>query len=533
MKLKKTITLSMAALFALGLMSFDILYSTGEADYTGSPIDGADCTSCHADFALNTGGGSVTIASSPSLASGYTAGADYTISVTVTKSGQSAFGFGFEALKSGNTDGGILSAINAGSKSLVVAGPTNMVHDGSGIGSGTFTFTFNWKAPATSTGTVTFYAAGNATDDDGTASGDYVYTSSLVVNEAAAAAGITITAADYTNLPASNFQNIDTLPVVAITPGAAGANVTWDFTALNANLNVANELITPSTGLLGSSFPTANMCLNQGNTDYLYFDQQLSGIDLLGYAGDLLQNGAPFEAVVLSNPETVITFPSTYTTSFNDVSAYDASYAYNGTYSGIQVDSVREKETITITSLIDGYGTVITPTYATGYPCIRQNVTKVSVDSTWAKIVNPLSGLHYWISTSGTTSTYRSFTYITNVIGGPIVDIQMKADAAGNANTDISEVKWNPATPVGIAKYSNSDIRVYPNPASEYLIINKTSKENLNVVMYDVMGREVLNSAINGQSTKISVASLANGTYILKMFNKGAIVQTNNIIINN
>ena len=268
MKLKKTITLSIAALFALGLMSFDILYSTGEADYTGSPADGgADCTSCHTGT-VNTGGGSVTITSSPSLASGYTADADYTISVTVAKAGQTAFGFGFEALKSGNTDGGILSSINAGSQSMVGTGPTNMVHNGSGVGTGTFTFTFNWKAPATSTGTVTFYAAGNATDDDGTASGDFVYTSSLVVSEAAAAAGIIITDADYSNLPASNFQNIDTLPVVAITPGASGANVTWDFSALNANLNVTNDLITPSTGLLGSSFPTANMCLNQGNTDY-------------------------------------------------------------------------------------------------------------------------------------------------------------------------------------------------------------------------------------------------------------------------
>ncbi|OFY85080.1 MAG: hypothetical protein A3F72_04865 [Bacteroidetes bacterium RIFCSPLOWO2_12_FULL_35_15] len=529
--MKKNFTLSIATLFALGLMSFDILYSTGEPDYTGSPADGgADCTSCHSGI-VNTGEGSVTIASSPSLATGYAAGADYTISITVAKAGQTAFGFGFEALKSGNTDGGILSAINAGSQSLVGTGPTNMVHNGSGIGTGTFTFTFNWKAPAASTGTVTFYAAGNASDDDGTSSGDFVYTTSLVVNEAAAA-GITITNADFTNLPVNNFQNTDTLPVVAISPGAAGANVTWDFTALNADINISNNIITPSGGLLASFFPTANRCLKQGTTDHFYFDEQPSELNLLGYAGDILQNGTPYEAVVLSNPETIITFPSTYNTTFNDVSAYDVKFEYNGTYSGFQIDSVREKETITISSLIDGYGTVITPTHTTGFPCIRQFVTKVSVDSTWAKIVNPLSGLHYWINTSGTTSTFKSYSYITNSFG-PIVDIQMKADATGSANTDISEVKWNPATPVGIAKYSNSDITVYPNPAAEYLIVNKTSNENLNVVMYDIMGREVLTSTVNGQSAKISIASLANGTYILKMFNKGAIVQTNNLIINN
>ena len=111
----------------------------------------------------------------------------------------------------------------------------------------------------------------------------------------------------------------------------------------------------------------------------------------------------------------------------------------------------------------------------------------------------------------------------------------MKANTTGNANTDISEVKWNPlAGFTGISTFdNNSGITVYPNPASEYLIISNTSNDNLNLVIYDLTGREVLNSVINGQSKKISVSSLANGTYILKMFNKGEVVKTNNIVINN
>lgn len=531
--MKKTITLSIATLFALGLMSFDRLYSTGEPDSTGSPADGgATCLNCHTGNAINAAGGSVTISSSPSLAGGYTPGADYTISVTVAKPGQSQFGFDFEALKSGNTDGGSLTVLNSATQIMVGAGPTNMVHtDATITGPSTQTFTFKWTAPVVSTGTVTFYASGNAADGDGGTSGDFIYTTSLAVNESVPAAGITITDADFSNLPVNNFLNTDTLPVVAITPGSAGANVTWDFTALNTDQNISNILITPSGGLLSSYFPTANRCLKQGTTDHFYFDEQTSGLNLLGFAGDVLQNGAPYEAVVLSNPETIITFPSSYNTTFNDVSAYDVTFEYNGTYSGVQVDSVREKETTTINSLVDGYGTVKTPAYATGFPCIRQFITKVSVDSTWAKIVNPISGLHYWINTSGSTDTYKSYSYITNSLG-PIVDIQMKANATGSSNTDISEVKWNPYDPTSVSKYSNSEIVVYPNPASENLIINKISNENMNVVIYDIMGREVLTAALNGKSTKMSVASLANGTYILKMFNKGAVVQTNNVIIN-
>lgn len=185
MKTKKTILLSLAALVALGLMSFGILEAAGWPDYTGSPADGgADCTSCHADNVVNTGGGSVTITSSPSFTLGkYIPGADYTISVTVVKTGQTAFGFGFEALKASNADGGTLASINSGSQMMAGVNATNMVQNGVGIGTGTFTFTFKWTAPIATTGTVTFYAAGNATNEDGQTTGDYVYTTSLIVNE--------------------------------------------------------------------------------------------------------------------------------------------------------------------------------------------------------------------------------------------------------------------------------------------------------------------------------------------------------------
>src|ERR1035437_9471009 len=102
--MKTKIILSIAALFALGLMSFNILEPTGIAGYSGSPADGgSNCTDCHGDNAVNTGGGSVTISLPPSLANGYTPNQAYTISVTVTKAGQVAFGLDFEALNTLNT----------------------------------------------------------------------------------------------------------------------------------------------------------------------------------------------------------------------------------------------------------------------------------------------------------------------------------------------------------------------------------------------------------------------------------------------
>ena len=221
MKTKKTIILSIAALMAIGLMSFDILYGTGESDKTGSPADGGTtCRDCHGDFALNAAGGSVTITTSPLIPAGYTPGAIYTISVTVAKTGQTEFGFDLEALKTGNTNGGILAVLNT-STQIMGTPVTNMVHNGVGIGTGTKTFTFKWTAPAAGTGTVTFYASGNACDGDGSTGGDYVYTSSLVVIE-----DLTIGIANY-----SYNSNI------SVYPNPASNNI-YIKNASNENLNL-------------------------------------------------------------------------------------------------------------------------------------------------------------------------------------------------------------------------------------------------------------------------------------------------------
>ena len=222
MKPKKTIILSLTALMAIGLMSFSILYDTGEPDKTGSPADGgATCIDCHGDFALNAGGGSVTVALSPSVSAGYSPGTVYTVTVTVAKTGQTDFGFDLEALKTGNTSAGTLATTSAATQ-LMGTPVINMVQNGTGVGVGTKTFSFHWTAPAAGAGTVTFYASGNACNGDGSTGGDYVYTTSLPVIEGSNTTGI----AKYIN-------NSD----INVYPNPASNNISIK-TASNENLNV-------------------------------------------------------------------------------------------------------------------------------------------------------------------------------------------------------------------------------------------------------------------------------------------------------
>lgn len=187
--MKKILLIFTIFMMAAGLMAFEILSSNGKAGYTNSPGEG-NCTACHSGT-VNSGSGSVTITSSPTLADGYTRGATYTMTVKVTNNdapNNTLFGFGFEALFSTGANGGTLNITNSSLtqlKTTTVESNTrnNVVHTGSGnTGPNSQNFSFEWIAPATGENPVTFYAVGNAANNNGNNSGDYIYTNSLQVN---------------------------------------------------------------------------------------------------------------------------------------------------------------------------------------------------------------------------------------------------------------------------------------------------------------------------------------------------------------
>ena len=185
----KKITLIIVAIFGIASIS-GIMKEDGRAGATGSPGETTCNTSqCHTGNAVNAAGGSIVI-SAPTLTNWeYVPGTVYPISVTVARNGVSLFGLGFEALRSTGANGGTLTITNSVQTKIlnaVVGGNVrnNVVHKlNGGASSGSHTFNFNWTAPVAGTGNVTFYSAGNAANGTGTASGDFIYTTSHVVTE--------------------------------------------------------------------------------------------------------------------------------------------------------------------------------------------------------------------------------------------------------------------------------------------------------------------------------------------------------------
>ncbi len=185
----KKITLIILAVSSLSFLSA-IMKEDGRAGATASPGETSCNTSgCHNGNLVNSGGGSILIDAPTMTGWEYIPSQVYPINVTVAKTGVSLFGFGFEALRSTGANGGMLSITNAVQTRIltaVISGNvrTNVVHKlNGGATPNLHTFTFNWTAPVTGTGDITFYAAGNAANGNGSTSGDFIYTTSQIVTE--------------------------------------------------------------------------------------------------------------------------------------------------------------------------------------------------------------------------------------------------------------------------------------------------------------------------------------------------------------
>lgn len=179
--MKKTITLSIASIFTLGLMSFVAMDPDGKTNRTGGHGE-SGCT-CHSS-ALNNGVAISVTASGSLFSAGYVSDVVYTIDVTVAEGSQPLFGFDFQALNSANESVGTLTAGTSGDNKVSGSPLVNVVHTGNGnSGSGTHTFSFTWTAPAVTTGAVTFYYSGLAANGNGgDDSGDHWNKGSTIIN---------------------------------------------------------------------------------------------------------------------------------------------------------------------------------------------------------------------------------------------------------------------------------------------------------------------------------------------------------------
>lgn len=133
--------------------------------FSGSPGDnGLTCTECHAPGANH--GGTVTLSGVPS---DYTAGTTYSLTLNITGSSVSKFGFNITAEDQNDNKVGTWT-VGTGSRLRNGGAGDGLTHTAAGTSSSSWTF--SWTAPSTDQGPVTFYYATIQANNAGGNSGD-------------------------------------------------------------------------------------------------------------------------------------------------------------------------------------------------------------------------------------------------------------------------------------------------------------------------------------------------------------------------
>lgn len=155
--------------------------------FTGAPNEG-NCTGCHYTYQVNSGAGKVEITGLPAS---YSPGQSYLVTVTVSHPTARAWGFEMTALDPNGTSATVgtmtpTSATTTLKRDSDASGQprTYLSHSEAGVAQGKMgsnSWSFTWTAPATNVGDITFYAVGNAANNQVTPEDDYIYTSSVKV----------------------------------------------------------------------------------------------------------------------------------------------------------------------------------------------------------------------------------------------------------------------------------------------------------------------------------------------------------------
>lgn len=289
-----------------------------------------------------------------------------------------------------------------------------------------------------------------------------------------------------------------------VSPGSAGANQTWNLSAMTSSGSSASTGVAPSSTPYSSSFPTASVAF--GPTSYVYYKTSSSAFQMNG-----IVNGAG-TVIAYSDLEDMLRFPTAYNNSYTDswsATFVQASYTYYRTGS------------TTVTA--DGWGTLTTPA-GTFTNVMRVHFVQTYQDSTYIAnmpfVINYQNDEYMWYLNGNhspvaavydLTTTSGSFTggfYLQNVVSG----------------TEEQEIE--------------SSLSLFPNPATDNISLTYTvsAAQDVAVSIYDATGKLVRNepqtqSAEGENVIRIYIGDLPEGVYFATITTEANIPVTRRFVV--
>jgi hypothetical protein len=306
--------------------------------------------------------------------------------------------------------------------------------------------------------------------------------------------------------------------------GSAGASQIWNYASLQNHKTDTFEFIS-SSGLPGSStFPTANMAIKESDSAWIYVSKTSSAFDIVGFA-QLESDGS---TSTFSLTQRIITFPSTYNTSFSSSSWFipfsgAAGFDPDGGGPHPYVDSIRYSITQNLSSMMDAWGNMTTPLGT--FPVLRQKINDTEIDSiqmyannTWQpaspEVVAAMGENSNVIIITSYTMRWWSNDSKTKF---PLVETEYDPNTL-KSNGYTSWLKEFPTVSINELS-SENEYRVFPNPAQEYITFLLSNQHSGKVEIYNMSGQWVNEYAFSNNIISIPVYELHAGIYQHKIYN--------------
>jgi hypothetical protein len=304
----------------------------------------------------------------------------------------------------------------------------------------------------------------------------------------------------------------------ALTPllAMSGANKTWDFTVGSytslADTGTATVLSYPGgyPAETDPDFTTTTHVIRvvptnpSSPTIYEFMRVTSSGEWALGTTEDSF--GTPKKLVGYNPPKQVAAFPMTYQTTWQSTSTLDGP-EFSGNYTLVD----------TVTAVVDGYGTIITPSPTTSIPVLRVKVqTTHSVAKSGSVLYASKSYSYEWhtnglsaatLATNSTQTTVTSADYWTPTNGGSVAmghslsneefNLSLTPNPASNSVTNLTySLQTGGAVQVQLMDELGRSVR---------MLENDHASEGLHSILIDpttlVPGSYFIRFEANGSST--------------------------------
>lgn len=332
----------------------------------------------------------------------------------------------------------------------------------------------------------------------------------LTFMSATSTAQITITAGDFPHAGMLVVTNIDS--TTALSPGSAGTGQVWDFSNLVVSYDDSTLYTMPGSQPGAANHAGANLVTQdldsdinfEGGYNFIYYKTTNNGWMAHGQELKLSFFGISIRwHMFYEPPALILPLPLSYNTSNNQNTTWKLYAATE--FNGSVLDSVLTINHTIVSQQADASGTMITPEGS--FEALRVYEHTEIIDSSFK--YNASSGWVFDKTGFTVLNTYRWFANGIGELGAYTVDGKSRGGSFSFYKS--STIVGTPELPLA------SQMRIYPNPASDYLNI-ESDDLILRSEVYSLTGKLMLQ---NNAGNRIDVTSLSPGTYMLKVYTPG------------